>query len=150
MAAPEPDAQLSALLAKIPAMDANKLVKLYLRTRESKSAAAAAFKTQESQFNAIMDACETALMAAADKAGVEGFKTELGTTYMGQEVKISIADDTAFKAFLETQDDKYGFFERRVSSTRVNEYLKAHNDEYPPGLNIFRTRVVRIRKNSGS
>lgn len=150
MAAFEPDEKLSAFLNQIGTLDANKLVKLYLRTRDAKSAAAAIFKKEEAQFNAIMDRCEAALLQAADKAGVEGFKTELGTTYMGEDVKISIADDTAFKAFLETQEDKYGFFERRVSSTRINEYLKAHDGAYPPGLNIFRTKVVRVRKVSGS
>jgi len=146
MAAFEPDERLSAFLAGIKDMTPDKLVKLFIKTRETKSAAASAFKAQEAQFNAIMEACENALLAAADKAGVEGFKTELGTTYVGTEVKYSIADDTAFKAFLETQDDKYGFFERRISSTRMGEYMKQHEDVPPPGLNLFRTRVMRVRK----
>lgn len=146
MAAYEPDAQLLSFLDSVKSMNPDKLVKLYIKTRESKSNAASAFKAQEAQFNAIMDACENALLAAADKAGVEGFKTEMGTTYVGTEVKYSIADDTAFKAFLETQEDKYGFFERRISSTRMGEYMKQHEDVPPPGLNLFRTRVMRVRK----
>lgn len=146
MAAFEPDPQLSAFLDKVKTMNPDKLVKLFIKTRETKAAAASEFKAQEAQFNAILDACENTLLAAADAAGVEGFKTEMGTTYVGTEVKYSIADDTAFKTFLEGQEDKYGFFERRISSTRVAEYMKQHEDVPPPGLNLFRTRVMRVRK----
>lgn len=140
---------LDTFLATIPAMTVEKKVKLYVKTREAKAALMRQMEAAEAEFKAIMQACEMNLLADADKAGVTGFKTEYGTTYTGETTKISIADDTAFEGFLDALPpgaNRYGFFERRVSSRQVEEYMKLAEGTPPPGLNIFRERVMRIRK----
>lgn len=137
--------QLDAFLAKIQTLPIDKLVKLFVKTREAKSIATKAADAIEAEYKAIMTACENHMLAAADKAGVEGFKTEYGTTYTAETSRVSIADDKAFFDFVKDQGD-LDFFERRVSSTHVANYSKAHDGALPPGLNVFRERVMRVRK----
>lgn len=132
-------------LAMIPSLSRDKLVKLYVKTRTAKSAAKAAFDEQEAQFKAIMETCENVMLASCDATGDTGFTTPYGTTYQGEVVKVSIGDDAAFFAFVKAQDD-LDFLERRVSSTHVQNYMKLHNGTVPPGLNLFRERVMRVRK----
>lgn len=137
--------QLEAFLTLIPTLPVDKLVKLFVKTREAKAVASKVWDAQEAEYKAIMSACENHMLAAADKAGVEGFKTDYGSTYTAETTKISIADDSAFFAFVKEQGD-LDFFERRVSSTHVANYTKTHDGALPPGLNVFRERTMRVRK----
>lgn len=140
--------QVKEFIATIPGMPVEKKVKLYLKMREAKAAETRLHEQKEAQFKQIMAAIENYLLADADKAGVKGFTTDFGTTYEAESVKISIADDTVFETFLREQDNPFLFFERRVSSTQVNNFMKLHEGAAPPGLNIFRERVMRVRKSS--
>jgi hypothetical protein len=142
---------LDAFIATIKDMPVEKQVKLSLKIREARAAATREYDAQDAQFKAILDACQNHMLAAADTQGVSGFKTELGTTYAAETVKITVADSAAFTAFLDALPpgaDRYGFFETRVSSRRIEDYMKANNGVAPPGLNIFRERVMRVRKAS--
>lgn len=138
--------QLMAFLDTIPEMNVERKVKLYIKTREAKAAAAHRWKEEEAQYDLVLDACENFLLKDADTQHVEGFRTTFGTTYVGESVKISIADDVAFLAFLDAQPDPYSFFERRVASTHVQNYMKLNDGHAPAGLNIFKERVMRVRK----
>jgi hypothetical protein len=141
--------QLKAFVASIPNMPVDKRVKLYIKTREKKSEAARQAKLEAAQYDLIMSACENLLLLEADKTGVTGFKTDFGTTYVAETAKVSIADQTAFFGFvLQTQD--LDFFEKRVSSTHLDEWQKMNPTlPPPPGLTIFRERVMRVRKADG-
>lgn len=139
--------QLTQFLSSIPAMNAEKKVKLYLKLREHKAAANKAHEEAEAEVKLIMQTIENHMLADADKAGVTGFTTPYGTTYTAETKKISIADDSAFFAHVLEQKD-LDFFERRVSSTHVDAVMKENGGTAPPGLNIFRERVMRIRKAS--
>ncbi|HDR9868528.1 TPA: hypothetical protein QDE31_37450 [Burkholderia cenocepacia] len=141
--------QLAAFLASLADMPVEKLVKLYVKTREAKAAATRVFDEQDAQFKAIMETAENYLLAAADREGVEGFRTEYGTTYTAVTHKISIADDTAFETFLRAQENPFLFFERRVSSKHVKDYMDNSGGAAPPGLNIFPERCMRVRKTAG-
>lgn len=136
--------ELDAFIAKIPAMPIDKKVKLFIKTREAKAAATRAADLEAAQYKTIMTACENHMLREADTVGVSGFKTGFGTTFVAEDKKITIADDAAFFAFVKETGD-LDFFERRVSSRHVDEWLKT-NPTPPPGLNIFRERVMRVRK----
>ena len=139
---------MDALLQAIPNMPVEKLVKLFVKTREAKSAANREAEAKEAEFNRIMEACENQMLKKADEAGVEGFKTPFGTTYTAIETKITIADHEAFENFVRLEND-FGFFQARVSNKHVEEYMKKQGGENPPpGLNMFRNRVMRVRKSA--
>jgi hypothetical protein len=139
---------LDAFIATLPGMPVDKKMKLFLRLRETKAAHTSAYNEEQAQFKKIMETCENLLLGDADKQQVTGFKTEVGTSYIAEEMKVGIADTNVFTSFLATlppEADPFGFFEQRVSSNRVKDYIKL-NGSPPPGLNIFRERVMRVRK----
>jgi hypothetical protein len=139
------EATLVAFLGTISGLPVEKRVKLYLKTRAAKAEATKAYEDQKGQFDRIMDACQNTMLAEADKQGVTGFKTPFGTTYADETVRYSIADGHAFYTFVQEQAD-LDFLERRVSSTHVKEYMEANDGMLPPGLSVFRERVMRVRK----
>lgn len=137
--------QLQEFIAKIPELTVDKQIKLYVKAREAKSKAARAADLEAAQFDQIMKTAQNFMLRNAQQQGVEGFKSEWGTTYTAETTKISIADDTQFFGFVLDQKD-LDFFERRVSSTHVEQFQKANPEVTPPGLNIFREKVMRVRK----
>lgn len=139
------DAQRDQFLELIPTLTVEKMVKLFVKTREAKAVEAKAAAAVEANYKKVMEACENNMLAAADKAGVQGFTTPFGTTYTAETSKVSIADDQAFFGFVKELGD-LDFFERRVSSTHVANYSKTHDGALPPGLNVFRERTMRVRK----
>lgn len=135
-----------ALLAEIPNLPVEKLVKLFVKTREAKATLTREYDAKEAELKGIMEACENMMLKKADETGVEGFKTPYGTTFTAVETKITIADHKAFQDFVLTQND-LEFFQARVAQKRVEEYMKQHESETPPpGLNLYRNRVMRVRK----
>lgn len=139
------DAVLQAFLLTIPSMPIEKRVKLFVKTRAAKSAAQKEFDDQKAQFDKIMELCENTMLKEADGQGVTGFTTPWGTTYTAETMKISVADANVFYSFVKDEGD-LDFFERRVSSTHVQQYMEQHDGALPPGLNVFRERVMRVRK----
>ncbi len=139
--------ELGNFLSSISTLSAEKLVKLFVKTRAAKSAAQKIFDAKDAEYKTIMATCENYMLALADKQCVTGFSTEFGTAYTAETSKISIADDAAFFEFVKSQGD-LDFFERRVSSTHVTKHMQLHDGVPPPGLNIFRERVIRVRKAS--
>jgi hypothetical protein len=139
---------LDQFIAKIAAMPTDKKVKLYVKAREAKAALARQFALEEAQFKVIMETAENFMLQDADKAGVTGFKTEYGTTYTAETAKITIADEQQFYDFV-LQAKDLNFFEKRVSSKHVEEFMKNNPSVgSPPGLSLFRERQMRVRKAS--
>lgn len=140
------EAELTALLAKTRTLTVPQQVKLYLKLRHGKSLIKKHLDAVETQYKLVMETLENHMLAAADKQNVTGFTIAgVGTTYTAETKKITIAADDTFRAFVLAQQD-LDFFERRVSSTHVDEFMKTSGGVPPPGLNIFRERVMRVRK----
>jgi hypothetical protein len=141
-----PPEQVDALLLKVQGLNVEQRVKLYLKLRQGKSAIKRHLDAVEGQYKLVMETIENLLLADADKQTVSGFTIAgVATTYTAEEQKISIADDSAFFTYVLTSQD-LNFFERRVSVTHVKEHMKLNGGVPPPGLNIFRERVMRVRK----
>lgn len=144
------DEELQSYLANhVANLPVDKRVKFYVKTREMRSELTKAFEAQDGQYKAILEFIESSLMADAIKQGVDGFKTEYGTTYTSETARYSVADEVAFTKFLDAlppEDARYAFFERRISSQHVKAYMEIHGGTLPPGLNQFREKVMRIRK----
>lgn len=136
---------LDKFLASVPALTVEKKMQLYLRLRTAKSVMKKHADAVDAEYKLAMETIENHLLADADKATVTGFTVAgVGTSYTAETTKISIADDGAFHQFVLAQQD-LSFFEQRVGTKRVAAYVK-ETKLNPPGLNIFRERVMRIRK----
>jgi hypothetical protein len=141
-----PEAELTQLLAQIATKDVDAQVRLYLKLRQGKGAIKKHLDAVENQYKLVMETIENHLLAKADKAKVTGFTVNgVATTYTAETRKVSIADDEAFFNFVLDKKD-LSFFERRVAVTHLEEYLKENGGVNPPGLNVFRERVMRVRK----
>lgn len=136
---------IKTFLVTLPRMPVDKKVKLYIQLREAKAKAKKASDATDEQYKLIMSTLENHLLADADAQHVTGFKTEHGTTYTGEVATMTIADHAAFWEFMKQENDQE-FLQQRVGVKRVETWTKEHEGRVPPGINVFRERVMRVRK----
>ena len=120
------------------------LIRIFREMRDKHEARQSKDKKEAVERKDKMRVIENELLRRAHRDGAEGFKTKAGTTYLGEDVHVSIADDSLFRGFLEDEEDPYGWFTRRISLERVREYFEEMG-EYPKGLNVFREQRMKIR-----
>lgn len=123
----------------------DKLVATYITLREQRAEATRRYEAEDKEFSGALADLSAELLRRAQESGVEGFKTEHGTTYKKVSVKASIADDNIFYNWLRDNDAAAAFLERRVKSSSVASYMEEH-EAAPPGLNVFKELTMQVRK----
>lgn len=124
----------------------DRLVTTYIKIRDCKSAESKVWEEREAKLNTDLKTIEMELLRRAQAEGVTGFKIAgIGTAYQKESIKVTIADDLVFYAFVKELGD-LDFFERRVKSTHVQEYMKANGGHLPPGINVFKEIGMGIRR----
>lgn len=124
----------------------DRLVATYIKIRDIKSAEQRVWDEREGKLNADLKSIEMELLRRSQEEGVTGYKIKgVGTAYQKETAKITIADDVVFYNFVKETGD-LEFFERRVKSTHVQDYMKSHGGHIPPGINVFREIGMGIRR----
>ncbi len=124
----------------------DKLVATYIKIRDIKSAETKVWEERETKLNSDLKTIEMELLRRSQAEGVTGFKIKgVGTAYQKEVMKVTIADDAVFFNFVKESGD-LEFFERRVKSTHVQEYMKEHEGSIPPGINIFKEIGMGVRR----
>lgn len=122
----------------------DKLVKIFLKIRDARKALSAKFDAEDGALKAQLDTISVELKRRCLNAGDTGFKTEFGTVFITETLKVSCGDWAMFGEWLKTQDPLV-YMESRVKSTAIKEYMDAHNGELPPGISIFKESEARVR-----
>lgn len=134
-------------MASITGLPVDKLVKRFVGLREGRAANTKQYEEVDKEFKELLKAIEIELLSRAQTEGVEGFKTEFGTTYKDVAMSASFADEDTFYNFIRKTGD-LEFFERRLKIAHLKEYMSAHEGQLPPGINVFREYTMRVRKNA--
>jgi hypothetical protein len=121
------------------------LVEVYLKIRNAKSRERKESELRQADLEKQMRTIELELMRRAKAVGVSGFTVNgVGTAYPKEEMKVSIGDDVAFINWVQKQGD-LDFLQRRVAVRHLQDWLKLHPEQVPPGLNLFRELRMQVR-----
>ena len=129
-------------------MDAPKLIRMYIKMRDAKSAIAARHKEELAELNGKMDIVSGALKKLIDESGGDSIKSnEFGTASIVVSTKAGCSDWEEFSIFLREGDhDPVHFLEKKLKASAVVEFMDAHEGKLPPGVNIFKETQLRVRK----
>jgi len=125
-------------------LDYNRLVRAYINMREARRDLKREFEQRDADLKEKMSRIEAALIAGLSETGADSVRTNSGTVFITEVSKASVADWSALADWI-VQNNAVEFLEQRVKSTAVSEYLE-QTGELPPGVNLHRERVVRVRK----
>jgi hypothetical protein len=78
----------------------------------------------------------------SDSASVNG----IGTVYRTAKASASLADAQAFMDFV-IEQQQWDLLDRKANVTAVQDYMKEHAGELPPGVNFNRRFVAGVRRN---
>src|SRR3954464_12331297 len=80
----------------------------------------------------------------SDSTSIDG----VGTVYKTAKRSASLADAEAFMQYV-IGNEAWDLMDRRANVTAVEDYMKEHAGELPPGINYNRHLVVGVRRKNG-
>lgn len=127
-----------------PKIETDRLVRSFINIRNARKALKDKYDTEDEALESKLKTIEIELLDRALKENVTGFTCKGGTTYIAEEVSVSIADADAFHSFVRETGD-LDFYVQRASLGHIREYQKIHEGKPPPGIKLFRENRMRVR-----
>ena len=124
---------------------ADKVVAKYREIREERAQLAKDYKEVDDGLKAQLSKIEAAMLGFLNKHGLDSAPTQHGVFYKQEQITPSGADWEAFYKWV-AENNAFDALERRIKSTFIKEYMETNDNALPPGVNVFREYVVRVRK----
>jgi hypothetical protein len=121
----------------------DRLVRVALKMRARRAELLREFEAADKVIKDQQAEVENEIQRRLIQRGATQTKTAVGTAYLAETMKATIADDATFRSFvLETKDLEW--FQKRVKVEHLKEYMK-EKGVLPPGVNVHREFGINIR-----
>lgn len=129
-------------------MDTARLAKAYIAIRDKKSELKKLFDAEYSALGEKMTRLEGEMLREMQNNNCDKIGTEFGTIYRQEDLKPSVADWSTLDEWIEANPDvgPSDVLEKRISKTFVKQYMDDHEGKLPPGVNVYREFVARVRR----
>lgn len=128
-------------------LQVERLARAYVSIRDARSAATAAHEKADKELKAKQDKIGAVMLGFLAEHGIDSAATEAGTFYRQEELTPTGADWQAFYAWI-AKHNAFDALERRIKKTFIRQYMEENANAIPPGVNVFREYVVRVRRAS--
>lgn len=119
-----------------------KLVRVYLKMKTKKETLDAEVKELETQMRLVKAGINDSLR----ESGLESVKTKHGLTYRTLKTTYYPSDWASMYEFV-MANKMPELLEKRLHQGNIKEYLEAHPDAPPPGLNSNMEYVITVKEN---
>lgn len=126
-------------------MDLNKVVRAYIKLRDTLTAERREFEERERALKDRMKVLENAMLQHLNDTKVESLRTSQGTVYRTKEIIPSGSDWDAFYAWI-AKNNEFEALERRIKRTFIKDYMDANDGALPPGVSVHSEFVARVRR----
>lgn len=126
------------------AIDIHSRVDQYVRLRDKIKELDEAHKTKMAPYREALDNLNSLLLNHLNQVGGDSVKTGSGTVYRTAKKSASLADKTAFWAFVVATCD-WDLIDYKANPTAVAEYAEK-NGALPPGVNLNIRQEVGVRR----
>lgn len=126
-------------------MDMEKVTGVYLKIRTKRSELKKAFEDQDNELKAKQEQLEAVMLKFLNDNKTESTRTKSGTVYRIEDVKPSATDWDAVYTFI-GENNAWDMIQRRLKKEFITTYMEENDGALPPGVQIHREHVVRVRK----
>ncbi len=125
--------------------DANKLVATYIKIRDARDAMLKRHEEEAKEINSQLEVVSDALLELCKETGQEGGKTPHGTFTRTVKTRYWTSNWPRMYDLIREFDDPH-LLEQRVHQGNFKEFLKAHPDRMPEGMNVDSKYSIVVRK----
>lgn len=126
-------------------MDADKLVKVYIKIRDAKAAKTKQLEDEIAQLDVQLDAVENELLELCKATGQDGGKTQHGSFRRSVKTRYWTSDWDHMYQFIKDHDAPE-LLERRVAQTAFKEFLASNPDKMPEGMNVDSRYAITVTR----
>ena len=127
-------------------MDISKYVKAHLNIRKAREELSKEFEIKDKELKDKQELIENQLLQFLNETKQESSRTEFGTVYRQEDLVPSAADWSVIYEWIK-ENDAWELLEKRLKKTFIKTYSETNKGDLPPGVNVFRKYLVRVRKN---
>jgi hypothetical protein len=113
--------------------------------RDHKALLEAEHKARVAEVNAQMQNAESFLLNMMNETGQSNAGFAAGTVIVSTKTLPSLKDKGALINYIK-QTGEVELLQARVSTTAVKEFMEAHDNQVPPGVEITVSREISIRR----
>lgn len=128
-----------------PTVPVEKLVKVYLKMNATLSEKKAAFEAEEKALKEQMVKVKAALLDYCKEQNVESVRTTEGLFYRGVATRYWTSDWESMGKFV-VENNVPELLEKRLHQGNMKQFLEAHPDLLPPGLNVDSEYTITVRR----
>lgn len=126
-------------------MDANQLVKVYIKIRDAKERKVKQHEEELAVLEQQLDVVEQELLAICKATGQDGGKTESGSFTRTVKTRYWTSDWDSMYQFIKDHDAPE-LLERRVHQGNFKEFLQDNPDKMPQGMNVDSRYSITVRR----
>jgi enamine deaminase RidA (YjgF/YER057c/UK114 family) len=128
-------------------MDAEKLVKAYIKIRDAKDKMVREHEEQLKGLTDQMEVIEQELLELCKTTGQDGGKTSFGTFTRTVKTRYWTSDWDSMYRFIK-EHEAPELLERRIAQGNIKEFLETNPDVRPEGLNTDSRYSITVRRAS--
>lgn len=126
-------------------LDLTSVTTAYVKIRDARAAMKKEFEAKDAELKGSMEKLEGVMLGHLNAHGMESVRTEAGTFYRQEDIKPSCADWSSFYQWI-AANNAFEALEKRVGKGFIKDFMDAHDGALPPGINVHREYVVRVRR----
>jgi hypothetical protein len=128
-----------------PVVSVEKLVKVYLKMKQTRAELSAEFTKQDEHIKEQMDQVKSALLEYCKDQNVESVRTAEGLFYRTTRTNYWTNDWESMGKFI-VEHNVPELLEKRLHQTNVRQFLEENPDLLPPGLNVDSEYTITVRR----
>lgn len=123
----------------------DRLTRVFIKMRDKRSAMKKAFDAEYDALGEQMDAVKSLMLDYMQEQKLDSVRTSEGLVYRTVQKRYWTNDWEAMGRFI-IDRGLPEFFEKRLNQGVVQQFLEAHPDVIPPGLNTNSEYVVTVKR----
>lgn len=126
-------------------LDTNRAVTAYRNIKAKREDLKREFTAADAKLAEAQERLRAAMLQHLNETGANSVSTDAGMFYKFEDVVPRGDDWEAFYRWI-AEHDTFDFLERRIKKTAVKEYMESHQGAVPPGVSVFRSFDIGVRK----
>ena len=127
-------------------IDTDKLTRVYEKIRKARSENTKEYEARDKELKAQLETVGAALLSWLIDNNMQSSHTANGLTFYKEEIVTPTAADWNIIYEWIAENDAWEALEKRLTKTFFKNYMKDHDGAIPPGVNIYREYVARVRR----